>query len=207
MSQLALVRHGQSEYNLKNLFTGWLDVELTEKGLSEAHQTGLQLKALNFKPQIAYTSELKRAQKTLDIILSDLNLKNLPIIKNQALNERHYGKLQGKNKKETAEEFGEEQVHIWRRSFDVAPPGGESLKDTAARSVPYFKSTILPTLREAKDVLIVAHGNSLRALIMEIEKLSPEEILKRELGTGEATLYDFKHFSNADHFKLLEAQK
>jgi 2,3-bisphosphoglycerate-dependent phosphoglycerate mutase len=202
MPHLALVRHGQSDYNLKNLFTGWVDSELTEKGMSEAHATAAALKARGFMPEICFTSNLKRAQKTLAIILEDLGLTSLPIVKDQALNERHYGDLQGKNKKETAEQYGEAQVHIWRRSFDVAPPGGESLKDTAERAVPYFTGEIVPVLRQNKDVLVVAHGNSLRALIMEIEKLSPEEILKRELATGEATIYRVDFESSHQTYQL-----
>lgn len=190
MGRLVLIRHGQSEYNLKNLFTGWIDVPLTEKGLEEAKRAGFKLKEMSFKPQVAYTSALQRAQKTLDIILSELSL-SVPIIRDQALNERDYGDLSGKNKQETAEKYGEEQVKIWRRSFDIPPPGGESLKDTAARTLPYFNSKIMPDLKAGKDVLIVAHGNSLRSIVMELEKLSPEQILKREIATGEAVVYDF----------------
>ena len=191
MAKLVLIRHGQSEYNLKNIFTGWIDVPLTTQGESEAQRSGMKLKELNFKPQIAYTSALQRAQKTLAIILDVIGQKDLPIIKDQALNERDYGDLSGKNKKETADQYGEEQVKIWRRSFDVPPPGGESLKDTAARTLPYFREKILPDLKAGKDVLVVAHGNSLRSIVMEIEKLTPEQILKRELATGEIVSYDF----------------
>ncbi|MEZ4813832.1 MAG: 2,3-bisphosphoglycerate-dependent phosphoglycerate mutase [Bdellovibrionota bacterium] len=191
MAKLVLIRHGQSEYNLKNLFTGWIDVPLTELGEAEAKKSGLSLKTLGFIPQVAYTSALQRAQKTLDIILEVLELKNVPIIKDKALNERDYGDLSGLNKQETAEKFGADQVHVWRRSFDVPPPGGESLKDTAARTLPYFREVILPDLKAGKDVLVVAHGNSLRSIVMEIEKLTPEQILKRELATGEVVSYDF----------------
>lgn len=191
MAKLVLIRHGQSEYNLKNLFTGWIDVPLTAQGEAEAHKSGLALLEKNFKPQVAFTSNLVRAQKTLDIILGLLNLKELPILRDKALNERDYGKLSGKNKEETAKEFGTEQVKIWRRSFDVPPPGGESLKDTAARTLPYFHSEIIPQLKAGKDVLVVAHGNSLRSIVMDIEKLSPEQILKREIATGEIVTYDF----------------
>jgi 2,3-bisphosphoglycerate-dependent phosphoglycerate mutase len=205
MAYLALIRHGQSEYNLKNLFTGWLDVALTDKGVEEAHLAAKSLTKFDFTPDLCFTSKLKRAQKTLSIILEDLNLKNLQIVEDAALNERHYGELQGLNKKETADKFGEEQVHIWRRSFDIAPPGGESLKDTAARSVPYFKKNILPQLTANKNILVVAHGNSLRALIMEIENLSAEEILKRELATGQATVYKVEVSSDSQQpvFNLL----
>jgi len=189
MSRLILIRHGQSEYNLSNIFTGWLDVALTPKGEEEARGAGKQLKALGIKPALAYTSALKRAQRTLDLILEELGLE-LSITRDEALNERHYGDLQGKNKAQTAAEFGEEQVHIWRRSFDVPPPNGESLKDTAARTLPYFRKHILPDLMVGKDVLVVAHGNSLRSIVMEIEKMTPELILKTEIGTGVAWIYD-----------------
>lgn len=192
MAKLVLVRHGQSQWNLENRFTGWVDVPLTPQGEQEAARTGEKIKTLGFVPDLAFTSDLQRAQKTLAIILETLGLKDkVPITKNQALNERHYGDLQGKNKAETAAQFGDEQVHIWRRSFDVAPPKGESLKDTAARTIPYFKEHILPKLKEGKNVLVAAHGNSLRSIIMEIEKMTPEQILKTELATGELRSYDF----------------
>lgn len=191
MAKLVLVRHGQSEYNLKNLFTGWIDVPLTKLGEEEAARSAKLLSEKHFKPQEAFTSDLIRAQKTLEIILKTLDIKNIPIFKDKALNERNYGELNGKNKAETAEKFGAEQVHTWRRSFDIAPPGGESLKDTAARTLPYFRSKILPEVKSGKDVLIVAHGNSLRSIVMEVEHLTPEQILKRELATGEAVFYEF----------------
>jgi 2,3-bisphosphoglycerate-dependent phosphoglycerate mutase len=191
MARLVLVRHGQSEYNLKNLFTGWVDAALTSKGEEEARKSALILKEKNFIPQIAFTSALQRAQKTLQIILDEIKVSSLPIHKDKALNERDYGELNGKNKAQTAEKFGEEQVKVWRRSFDVRPPGGESLKDTAARTLPYFQSKILPEVKAGKDVLVVAHGNSLRSIVMDIEKLTPDEILKRELATGEAVIYEF----------------
>jgi 2,3-bisphosphoglycerate-dependent phosphoglycerate mutase len=202
MSRLILIRHGQSKYNLENIFTGWLDVELTEKGMEEARAAGRQLKSLGIKPVLAYTSALQRAQKTLALVLEELHLK-LPITKDQALNERHYGDLQGKNKAQTAAEFGEEQVHIWRRSFDVPPPNGESLKDTAARTLPYFRKHILPDLLAGKDVLVVAHGNSLRSIVMEIEKLTPEQILKTEIGTGVAWIYDCTGSQDSAAFKRI----
>jgi 2,3-bisphosphoglycerate-dependent phosphoglycerate mutase len=204
MSRLILIRHGQSKYNLENIFTGWLDVELTEKGMEEARGAGRQLKNLGIKPVLAYTSALKRAQKTLELVLEELQL-SLPITKDQALNERHYGDLQGKNKAQTAAEFGEEQVHIWRRSFDVPPPNGESLKDTAARTLPYFRKHILPDLVAGKDVLVVAHGNSLRSIVMEIEKLTPEQILKTEIGTGVAWIYDCTGSLESATFKRLKS--
>jgi 2,3-bisphosphoglycerate-dependent phosphoglycerate mutase len=196
MPQLILVRHGQSQYNLENRFTGWVDVPLTEQGIEEARKAGRALKAKGARPTQAFTSDLQRAQNTLKLILEELALHSLPTIQDKALNERHYGDLQGKNKAETAAEFGDAQVHIWRRSYDVPPPKGESLKDTAARTIPYFQQQILPQLKAGKDVLVVAHGNSLRSIVMDIEKLTPEQILKTEIGTGVAWTYEFKegHF-------------
>lgn len=202
MSKLILIRHGQSQYNVENIFTGWLDVELTEKGQEEARNAGRQLKSLGIKPVIAFTSALKRAQNTLTLVLEQLGL-DLPITKDKALNERHYGDLQGKNKAQTAQEFGEAQVHTWRRSFDVPPPNGESLKDTAARTLPYFHAHIIPELASGKDVLVVAHGNSLRSIVMEIEKMTPEQILKTEIGTGVAWVYDFKQDGDKSSFKKI----
>lgn len=186
---LVLVRHGQSEWNLKNLFTGWKDPGLTEQGIGEARIAGEQLRDLKLEFDLAFTSVLSRAQKTLDIILSELGQTGLETIKDQALNERDYGDITGMNKDEARKEFGEEQVHIWRRSFDVPPPGGESLKMTAERVLPYYMREILPRVLEGKRTIVAAHGNSLRALIMELENLSPEEILKRELGTGTPIIY------------------
>lgn len=186
---LILVRHGESEWNLKNLFTGWKNPGLTEKGIAEARETGKKIKSARLKPNVFYTSALKRAQHSLDLILEELGIVNLTITRNQALNERDYGNLSGLNKDEARKKWGEEQVLIWRRSFDVQPPGGESLKDTAARAVPYYKRHILPSLRAGKTVLVSAHGNSLRALVMSIEGLTPDEILKRELATGEPVVY------------------
>lgn len=189
---LVLVRHGQSEWNLKNLFTGWHDVGLTEQGEAEAHKAGQILKEHGLAFDIAYTSDLKRAQDTLSIILGELGQNDLPVIEDQALNERDYGDLTGLNKDDAREKWGEEQVHVWRRSFDVAPPGGESLKDTAARVLPYYEATIKPKVLAGEKVLVAAHGNSLRALIMEIEGLSGEEIVKRELATGVPIIYLLK---------------
>ena len=185
---LVLVRHGQSEWNLKNLFTGWKDVDLTEAGIAEARAAGRKLKAQGLGFDIAYTSALKRAQRTLDLMLEEMGQK-LPIIRDQALNERDYGDLVGMNKDDARKKWGEEQVHIWRRSYDVPPPGGESLKDTVARSLPYFVQEILPHVLRGERTLISAHGNSLRALIMVLERLTPEQILKRELGTGVPIVY------------------
>ena len=186
---LVLVRHGQSEWNLKNLFTGWHDVALTEQGVAEAHKAGEKLKALGYAFDAAYTSDLKRAQDTLAIILEELGQASLPVIRDQALNERDYGDLTGLNKDDARKRFGEEQVHVWRRSFDVPPPGGESLKDTAARTLPYYEKHIRPRVLAGERILVAAHGNSLRALIMEIEGLSGEEIVKRELATGVPIIY------------------
>ncbi|HEY2758642.1 MAG TPA: 2,3-bisphosphoglycerate-dependent phosphoglycerate mutase [Pseudolabrys sp.] len=186
---LVLVRHGQSEWNLKNLFTGWRDVDLTEQGVKEAREAGRKLKAQGLTFDIAYTSALKRAQRTLGLMLEELGQINIPIIKDQALNERDYGDLSGLNKDDARKKWGEEQVHIWRRSYDIAPPGGESLKDTLARTLPYYVTEILPRVLRGGRVLVAAHGNSLRALVMVLEKLSPEQILKREIGTGVPIIY------------------
>ena len=186
---LVLVRHGQSEWNLKNLFTGWRDVDLTEQGVKEAHEAGRKLKAQGLTFDIAYTSALKRAQRTLGLMLEELGQTNIPVIKDLALNERDYGDLSGLNKDDARKKWGEEQVHIWRRSYDIAPPGGESLKDTLARTLPYYVQEILPCVLRGQRVLVAAHGNSLRALIMVLEKLTPEQILKRELATGAPVIY------------------
>ena len=186
---LILVRHGQSEWNLQNLFTGWRNPNLTEKGEGEARATGKALKAAGIVPDLYYTSALRRAQHTLDLMLEEMGIADVTIVRNRALNERDYGDLSGLNKDDARAKWGEEQVHVWRRSYDVPPPGGESLKDTAARTLPYFEREILPQLRDGKTVLVAAHGNSLRALVMAIEGLSPDEILAREIATGEPTLY------------------
>jgi 2,3-bisphosphoglycerate-dependent phosphoglycerate mutase len=186
---LVLVRHGQSEWNLKNLFTGWKDPDLTEKGRAEAKDAGSKLKAQGFTFDVAFTSALTRAQHTLDIALTEMGQAGLPIRRHLALNERDYGDLSGLNKDDARKKWGEEQVHIWRRSYDVPPPGGESLKDTLARTLPYFVQEILPCVLRGERTLVVAHGNSLRALIMVLEKLTPEQILKRELATGAPVIY------------------
>jgi 2,3-bisphosphoglycerate-dependent phosphoglycerate mutase len=186
---LVLVRHGQSEWNLKNLFTGWRDVDLTEKGIEEARAGGRKLKAQGLQFDVAYTSALKRAQRTLDLILEEIGQTNLPVIKDQALNERDYGELVGLNKDDAREKWGEEQVHIWRRSYDVAPPGGESLKDTAARVLPYYIQEILPRVLRGERVLVAAHGNSLRALAMVLDRHTTESILKLNLETGVPMIY------------------
>lgn len=186
---LVLVRHGQSDWNLKNLFTGWKDPDLTEQGVEEARAAGRKLKDMKLDFDIAFTSDLSRAQRTLRLILEELGHEDLETIRNQALNERDYGDITGMNKDEARRKFGEEQVHIWRRSFDVPPPGGESLKMTAERVLPYYHSEILPQVLAGKRVIVAAHGNSLRALVMELEGLTPDEILQRELATGAPIVY------------------
>jgi 2,3-bisphosphoglycerate-dependent phosphoglycerate mutase len=186
---LVLVRHGQSEWNLKNLFTGWKDVDLTETGISEARAAGKKLKARNLKFDRAFTSDLKRAQRTLDLILEEMGQTGISITRNQALNERDYGDLVGMNKDDARKKWGEEQVLKWRRSYDIAPPGGESLKDTVARALPYFVQEILPCVLRGERTIVAAHGNSLRALVMVLERLTPEGILKRELSTGVPIVY------------------
>jgi 2,3-bisphosphoglycerate-dependent phosphoglycerate mutase len=189
---LVMVRHGQSDWNLKNLFTGWKDPGLSEQGIAEARAAGEKLKQAGYRFDVAFTSDLKRAQDTLDIMLEKLGQQNLPVMKDKALNERDYGELTGLNKDDARKRWGEEQVHIWRRSFDIAPPGGESLKDTAQRVLPYFQKEILPRVTKGKRVLVSAHGNSLRALIMALENLSGDEIVRRELETGVPIIYHLK---------------
>ncbi len=181
---LILVRHGQSEWNLKNLFTGWRNPGLTAKGREEAKAAGIGLKRHDIDVDLCFTSALVRAQRTLDIMLTEMGIDNMTIVRNQALNERDYGDLSGLNKDDARVKWGDEQVHIWRRSYDTPPPGGESLKDTAERVLPYYKTMIEPLIAKEKNILVVAHGNSLRALVMYLEDLTPEEILKREIGTG-----------------------
>ncbi len=187
---LVLVRHGQSKWNEKNLFTGWKDPGLTEKGITEAITAGKYLKNLGLKFDVMYTSGLVRAQLTGKIILDELELSHLETLKNEALNERDYGELTGLNKDEARQNFGIEQVQIWRRSYDIPPPGGESLKDTYNRVIPYFENQIKPFM-EDKNVLISAHGNSLRALVKYLEDISEEDIVKLEIGTGEPIVYKF----------------
>ena len=186
---LVLVRHGQSDWNLKNLFTGWRDVDLTERGVAEAREAGRKLKAQGIKFDVAFTSALKRAQRTLDLMLTELGQTTIPIFKDQALNERDYGDLVGLNKDDARKKWGEEQVHIWRRSYDVAPPGGESLKDTLARALPYYVTDILPRVLRGECVLLAAHGNSLRALVMVLDKHTPDSITKLNLDTGVPMIY------------------
>ena len=186
---LVLVRHGESEWNLKNLFTGWRDIDLTPRGIAEARAAGRKLKAQGISFDIAFTSALIRAQRSLDLMLEEMGLTKIPVSRDQALNERDYGDLSGLNKDDARAKWGAEQVHVWRRSYDVAPPGGESLKDTAARVLPYYIQEILPAVLRGKRVLVSAHGNSLRALVMVLERLSPADIVKREIATGVPLIY------------------
>ena len=189
MPLLVLIRHGESQWNLENRFTGWTDVPLTDKGRDEARGAGEKLRGIHFDK--AYTSVLKRAIDTLDIVLQTIGQVGIPVSYDQALNERHYGDLQGLNKAETAAKYGKEQVHQWRRSYDIAPPGGESLKDTAARTLPYFELHIVADLRAGKNVLVSAHGNSLRSIVMHLDKLSREQVLELNLATGVPIVYEF----------------
>ena len=187
MPKLVLVRHGQSVWNLQNRFTGWIDVPLTEKGKEEAYRAGELLKDIRF--DVAYTSNLTRAQETLRIILETIGLL-IPVIKDEALNERHYGALQGLNKDRAREKWGKEIVHLWRRSYDIPPPEGESLKDTASRTIPFLERAIMGDILDGRDVLVVAHGNSLRSIVMYLENLGPDEIIKVEIPTGTPIVYE-----------------
>ena len=190
MGRLILIRHGQSVWNAENRFTGWTDVELSEKGVGEAKKAGDLLSEIRFG--VVHTSGLIRAQRTAEIIMSRNTVSGkVPVMRDERLNERHYGDLQGLNKAETAERHGAEQVHIWRRSFDVPPPGGESLKMNAERTIPYFEENIVPDLKEGKNVLVSAHGNSLRSIVMHIESISPEEIVSLEIATGTPIFYQY----------------
>ncbi len=200
--KLVLVRHGASEWNLKDIFTGWVDVPLSTKGIAEAHRAGEKLQGYEF--QIAFTSVLSRAIDTLKIILKDLHQEKIPTQKDIALNERHYGDLQGKNKEEMKEIFGAETVEVWRRSFDLAPPSGESLKDTCDRTIPYFKEVIMPEIQQGKHVIVAAHGNSLRSILMYLELLAPHEIVKVNIATGVPYVYEFDQEMNVTKKKILE---
>ncbi len=201
---LVLVRHGQSEWNLKNLFTGWADPGLTDKGVAEATAAGKRLKARGMSFDIAFTSVLVRAQHTLTLMLKELGQQHLETIRDQALNERNYGDLVGLNKDDARKKWGDEQVHIWRRSYDTPPPGGESLKDTAERVLPYFKSAILPRVLDGEQVIIAAHGNSLRALVMVLDRLTPDEILKTEIATGVPIVYRLNEDGSVASKEILE---
>lgn len=202
---LVLVRHGQSEWNLKNLFTGWKDPDLTEKGVAEAHAAGQRLRDMGLKFDIAYTSELGRAQRTLKIMLGELGQEDLATTRDEALNERDYGDLAGLNKDDAREKWGDEQVHIWRRSYDVPPPGGESLKDTLARTLPYFVTDILPDVLAGKNVIVAAHGNSLRSICMVLNRLDREGILGFEIATGIPLIYELNADSTVKSHQVLEA--
>tara|TARA_B100000686_G_scaffold147077_1_gene154543 strand:+ start:299 stop:907 length:609 start_codon:yes stop_codon:yes gene_type:complete len=191
-SYLVLVRHGQSEWNEKNLFTGWKDPKLTPRGVDEAIKAGKELKEAGYSFDKMFTSDLFRAQDTGRIILEQMDIPSIEVIKDLSLNERNYGDLAGLNKDEARKKWGEDQVHIWRRSFNVPPPGGESLKDTAERVLPYFKENIIPELIEGLNILVAAHGNSLRALVMELEEISSEEIVELEISTGVPLIYKFE---------------
>src|SRR4051794_6048926 len=201
---LVLVRHGQSEWNLKNLFTGWKDPDLTEKGVAEAKEAGRALKAQGLSFDIAFTSVLKRAQHTLDIVLDEIGQTGLPTKKHLALNERDYGDLSGLNKDDARKKWGEEQVHLWRRSYDVPPPGGESLKDTVARALPYYVQEILPRVMRGERVLVAAHGNSLRALVMVLDRLTPQTIPSMELATGLPLVYRLNADTTVAEKEVLE---
>ena len=196
---LVLVRHGQSEWNEKNLFTGWKNPTLTEQGVEEARKAGSKIKSINLDFDLHFTSELLRAQITGEIIQREID-QQIKTIKNIALNERDYGDLSGLNKDEARKKWGEKQVHLWRRSYDTPPPGGESLKDTSDRVIPYFKKTIKPELEMKKNILITAHGNSLRALIKNIEDITAADIVKLEIATGEPIIYSFSN----NKFKKLD---
>ena len=190
-AKLVLVRHGLSVYNDQNRFTGWKDVDLNQQGRDEAKQAVNLL--MDYKFDAAFTSDLIRAKNTLSIILEGINQKDIPITENMALNERDYGDLIGQNKAEAAEKFGEEQIHIWRRSFDTPPPGGESLKDTADRVIPYLKNEIMPLISSGKNILVSAHGNSIRAIVMDLQNYSPEQILRTEIGWCEPWVFEFEN--------------
>ncbi|MCQ0990427.1 2,3-bisphosphoglycerate-dependent phosphoglycerate mutase [Jiella marina] len=200
---LVLVRHGQSEWNLKNLFTGWKDPDLTEKGVEEAKSAGRKLKGEGFTFDTAFTSELGRAQRTLSLMLEELGQTGLETTRNVALNERDYGDLSGLNKDDAREKWGEEQVHVWRRSYDTPPPGGESLKDTGARVWPYYIHTILPRVMAGGTVLVAAHGNSLRALVMALDGLTPDQIVAEEIATGVPIIYRLKEDSSVAEKRVL----
>jgi 2,3-bisphosphoglycerate-dependent phosphoglycerate mutase len=204
MVSLVLVRHGQSQWNEKNLFTGWKDPDLTEKGEKEAKEAGLALKESGYKFDIMFTSVLLRAKRTGKLILEQMGQEDLKTFENEALNERNYGDLAGLNKDDARKKWGEDQVHKWRRSFDIAPPGGESLKMTAERVLPYFEETILPLLKEKSDILVAAHGNSLRALVMQLDKLNSDEVVKLEIPTGMPICYSINEHGQVKNKVLMK---
>ena len=199
MASLVLVRHGE-----KNLFTGWKDPDLTEKGEKEAVAVGISLNESGYKFDLMFTSVLLRAKRTGELILAKLNQSNLKIIKNKALNERDYGDLSGLNKDDARKKWGEEQVHRWRRSFNTPPPGGESLQNTAERVLPYFYEKIMPNLKEDKEIIVVAHGNSLRALVMDLDNLSPKEVVKLEIPTGIPYCYQINYQGEVENKTLID---
>jgi 2,3-bisphosphoglycerate-dependent phosphoglycerate mutase len=201
---LVLLRHGQSEWNLKNLFTGWKDPDLTPLGVDEAKGAGRRLKARGLSFDVAFTSALKRAQHTLALTLAEMGETDLPETRDQALNERDYGDLSGLNKDDARKKWGEEQVHLWRRSYEVAPPGGESLKDTVARALPYYCQHILPAVLGGRRVIVAAHGNSLRALVMVLDRLTPKTIPAMELATGVPLVYRLKADSTVESKDVLD---
>ncbi len=201
---LVLVRHGQSEWNAKNLFTGWKNPDLTPLGIEEARRAGRELRKLDLLFSVGFTSALLRAQHTLSLIFEELGQSNVPTVKDRALNERHYGDLSGRNKDEARDKWGEEQVRLWRRSYDVPPPGGESLKDTVARVVPFYVQRILPPVMRGERVLVAAHGNSLRALCMVLEQMTPESIPTLELATGVPIIYRLNADSTVASKTVLE---
>lgn len=215
MNYLVLLRHGESQWNLENRFTGWVDVDISARGEEEARKAGEMLKKKNFKFDILFTSVLKRAIRTADIACEIAGYNNLPVERDKALNERHYGALQGLNKAETAKVYGEEQVHIWRRSYDVAPPKdvtelnpdgiSESLKDTAARTIPYYQNKIEPLVKEGKNVLVVAHGNSLRSLVMYLDNLTKEQVIELNIPTGIPLVYEFENGNIINKYYLNNA--
>jgi len=200
---LVLLRHGESEWNLKNLFTGWRDPDLTPKGIEEAEQAGQRLKARGLTFDMCFTSALIRAQHTLDLTLAELGQTGLPTLRDQALNERDYGDLCGLDKDDARKRWGEQQVHLWRRSYDVQPPGGESLKDTVARALPYYCQNIVPAVLDGRRVLVAAHGNSLRALVMVLDRLTPATIPAMELATGVPIVYRLKPDSTVESKEIL----
>ena len=204
MTSLVLVRHGQSQWNKKNLFTGWKDPDLTEKGVKEAIEAGLALKDSGYKFDIMFTSVLLRAKRTGKLILEQMGQEDLKTFENEALNERNYGDLVGLNKDDARKKWGEDQVHKWRRSFDIAPPGGESLKMTAERVLPYFEETILPLLKEKSEILVAAHGNSLRALVMQLDKLNSDEVVKLEIPTGMPICYSINEHGQVKNKVLMK---
>ena len=204
MASLVLVRHGQSQWNEKNIFTGWKNPDLTELGIKEAIKAGIALKKSGYKFDLMFTSVLLRAIRTGKLILEELDQKDLKVIENEALNERDYGDLSGLNKDEAKKRWGSDQVHTWRRSFDTPPPQGESLKNTAERVLPYFSENILPLIRKNQEIIVAAHGNSLRALVMHLDNLSPDEVVRLEIPTGMPICYQINNQGQVQNKILIE---